>query len=178
MTTIRPDPVLNVSESAKAQMASAAARAHPNETGGVLVGVYLDGQPWVTAAIEIASTDRGRHHFKIPYGKTQPAVHAARQDDDRLGYLGDWHSHPHDVGPSTTDLATLGLISLKHPRSPNPTLVVIRHTNTGYALDARRIMTIAPRPCEVRLTGNLPPLALPENPNQNSNGKPTPRNPS
>jgi proteasome lid subunit RPN8/RPN11 len=155
-------------------MTAAATHAHPNETGGILIGVYLDGHPWVTAAIEIESKDRGRHHYKIPFGKTQPAVHATRQNDPRLGYLGDWHSHPRDVGPSTTDLATLGLISLKHPRSHNPTLIVVRHTTDGYTLDARRITTVAPRPCTIRLTGNVPPLALPENPQQEHR----PRNPS
>jgi proteasome lid subunit RPN8/RPN11 len=137
-------------------MTAAAVRAHPFETGGILIGVHLDGEPWVTAAIEIASTDRGRHHYKIPSGETHPAVHAARRVDNRVGYLGDWHTHPNDVGPSSIDLATLALISMRHPRTPNPTLVVVRNTSHGYFLDARRIVAVAPRECELRLTGNLP----------------------
>ena len=138
-------------------MTAAAVRAHPHETGGILVGVYLDGQPWVTTAIEIETLDRGRHHYKIPAGATQPAVHIARKADRRLGYLGDWHSHPHDVGPSPTDLASLALISMRHPRTPNATLVVVRNTTRGYILDGRRIVAVAPRTCQLRLTGDLPP---------------------
>lgn len=149
-------PLLLVSETAQSTMTAAALQAYPNETGGILIGVHLDGEPWVTAAIEIASTDRGRNHYRIPSGATQPAVHAARRVDRRVGYLGDWHSHPSDIGPSPTDLATLALISMRHPHTPNPTLLVVRHTVNGYALDARRIVSIAPRACELRMAGNLP----------------------
>jgi proteasome lid subunit RPN8/RPN11 len=151
------NPVLLLSESAHASMIAAATKAHPNETGGILIGVHTnDGHPWVTRSIEIATDDRGHHHYKIPSGATQPSVHAARRTDSRLGYLGDWHSHPADVGPSGTDLATLALYSIKHPRTPNPTLIVVRNTTDGRALDVRRIVTVAPRPCELHLTGDLP----------------------
>jgi hypothetical protein len=137
-------------------MMAAARHAHPNETGGILIGVHVDGHPWVTIAIEVTTSDRGRGHYRIPGGATQPAVRASRRTDRRLGYLGDWHSHPSDVGPSPMDLASLGLISMKHPRTPNPTLILVRNTVDGYALDARRIVAIVPRACEVRLTGDLP----------------------
>lgn len=151
-------PLFFLSESVKAAMVAAAAHAHPYETGGILIGVHLDNQPWVTRAIEIPSPNRSRHHYKIPAGATQPAVHAARRADPRLGYLGDWHTHPADVGPSPTDLATLAIFSIKHPRTPNPTLVVVRNSADGYTLDTRRILAIAPRTCEVRLVGDLPRL--------------------
>ena len=138
-------------------MTSAARRSHPIETGGILVGVHVDGQPWITSAIEISSPDRGRRHFKIPAGATQRAVLSARQGDPRLGYLGDWHSHPKCLGPSPTDRATLALISFKHPREPNPTMIVVRRCSSDYELDARRMIVATPRSCEVRLTGDLPP---------------------
>lgn len=150
------NPVLLLSESAQASMIAAAARAHPNETGGILIGVHTNGgHPWVTRSIEIDTDDRGHHHYKIPSGATQLSVHAARRTDPRLGYLGDWHSHPADVGPSGTDLATLALYSIKHPRTPNPTLIVVRNTKDGRALDVRRIVTVTPRPCDLHLTGDL-----------------------
>ncbi len=148
-------PLLLVAESAQAKMFAAAIAALPNETGGILLGVSRDGQPWVTEAVEIVTKERGRHHYKIPAGVTQPTVLAAREADYRLGYLGDWHSHPADVGPSATDLATLAMFSVKHPKTPNPNLVVVRAATSGLRLDVRRIMGISPRQCEVRLTGNL-----------------------
>jgi len=149
-------PLLVISESAKAAMIVAATKAHPEEIGGILVGVQVGNEPGVTGAIEIPSPHRGRHHYKIPAGATQPAVHAARRADQRLGYLGDWHTHPADVGPSPTDLATLAIYSIKHPRSLNPSLVVVRNSDDGYTLDARRITSVTPRICEVRLAGDLP----------------------
>jgi hypothetical protein len=53
-------------------------------------------------------------------------------------------------------MATLALISMRHPLTPNPTQIVVRNTIHGHTLDARRIVTIAPRVCELRLMGNLP----------------------
>ena len=156
----RPTPVLALSESARNTMVAAARRAHPNETGGILVGVDLDdGNPWVTVAIEIESDDRGRRHDRLPGGSTQPAVRAARLADGRVGYLGDWHTHPNNSGPSPTDLATLARHSFIHPTRPNPTMVVIRNTSGGRLIDARRMVSVTVRSCEIRLMGNLPPQA-------------------
>ena len=148
-------PVLLIAEEAVASLNGAAARSHPDETGGILVGVYVDGNPWVTQAIELPSPDRGRNHYRILGGTTQPAVKAAREGDSRLGYLGDWHSHPADSGPSPTDLASLALISYRRPRRPNPTTIVVRKRGTQYVLDARRIAGVQVRTCDVRITGSL-----------------------
>lgn len=147
-----------ITEAAYSTMATAAARAHPNETGGILVGVYLDGHPWITSAVEIPTKDCSRSHYRIPAGGTHAAVLDARVIDHRLGYLGDWHSHPHDVGPSPIDLASLARVSMKRSRLPNPTQIVLRRTDNGYVLDARRIVTFTPRICSIELTGSLPRL--------------------
>lgn len=137
-------------------MTTAAARAHPYETGGILIGVHLGEHPWVTVIVEIPTNERDRSHYRIPAGTTQAAVLRARAADSRLGYLGDWHSHPHDVGPSLTDLASLARISLKYPRLPNPTQIVVRRTDHEYTFDARRIVLLTPRICTIGLTGSLP----------------------
>lgn len=150
-------PVLLISEEAVASLTDAAARSHPDETGGILVGVYVDRNPWVTQVIEITSPDRGHHYYRIPGGATQPAVNASRGADSRLGYLGDWHSHPADVGPSPADLASLALISYRRPRRPNPTTIVARNRGDQYVLDARRIVGVQVRHCTLRITGSLKP---------------------
>ena len=152
--TVRP--LLLVSESAHAAMIAAAARAHPDETGGVLVGVQSNGQPWATHAVEISSPNSGRHRYEIPSSTTQPAVREARRFDPRLGYLGDWHSHPVDVGPSPTDFTSLELVSTGLPSAEHPTLVVVRKTPSGYVLDAHRIVALTPHPCDVQFAGDLP----------------------
>lgn len=150
-----------IAEQAHRVMTCAAHQSHPLETGGILIGVHVDGQPWITQAIEIPTPDRGRRHYRIPAGATHAAVLGAREADFRLGYLGDWHSHPSDLGPSPTDLATLALMSIKHPRDANPTMIVVRRAPHGYELDARRIQTVSPRACDIALTGDLPTQAHP-----------------
>lgn len=151
-----PTARLLLTEKAQAALLNAAARSHPTETGGILIGVYADGHPWVSRVVEVTTRDRGRAHFRIPAGATHAAVVAARSHDERLGYLGDWHSHPRDIGPSATDLTTLGLISMRHPLQPNPTQIIVRRNQSGYALDARRFIGLAARECSVHLTGDLP----------------------
>jgi proteasome lid subunit RPN8/RPN11 len=152
-------PLLVMSEVAHDTLTAAANAAHPLETGGVMIDVYVDGRPWVTRVVEIASRDRGRRHYQLPAGMTRPAVRAARAEDARLGYLGDWHSHPKDVRPSAVDLASLALVSYRRPRRPNPTLLLARRGETGYTLDARRIVGVHVRPCEIRLAGDLTPAS-------------------
>jgi proteasome lid subunit RPN8/RPN11 len=152
---------------------SAAAQAHPNETGGILIGVYQKGHPWVTTAIEVPTTNRSRSHFRLPAGVDHPTVAAARLSDDRLGYLGDWHSHPHDLGHSPRDLATLALTSVRSPLQPNPTQIVVRRTDHGYTLDARRLVIVSVKSCSILLTGGLPALDPPSNPAAPSPGFPS-----
>lgn len=153
---MRP-PRLWTTETAETTMTEAAARAHPDETGGIMVGVLTNGHPWVIVAVEISTPERGRTHYRIPADATRTAVLRVRERDDRLGYLGDWHSHPRNVGPSSIDLASLARISFTSPRVPNPTQIVVRRTGDGYDLDARRIVTYRPRTCRIELTGPLPP---------------------
>jgi integrative and conjugative element protein (TIGR02256 family) len=152
----RGHPVLLMSESCANDLFAAANLSHPLETGGILVGVYADGEAWVTSVIEVATSERGQSHYRIPAGATQPVVRSARIADPRVGYLGDWHTHPADSPPSPTDLTSLRFISYAHPRRPNPTMLVVRRTGQGYDLDARRIAGLNVVACEIRVTGPLP----------------------
>lgn len=149
-------PRLLLAESAYDQMKAAATASHPNETGGILLGIYCNGTPWVTACVELPPTNPARARYRIPGGATQPTVQEAREHDERLGYLGDWHSHPANIGPSGTDMASLAYISVRHPLQPNPTSIVLRRVAERYEIDARRITHVHPRTCAVELTGDLP----------------------
>jgi integrative and conjugative element protein (TIGR02256 family) len=153
----RVQPELLIAESAIDQLRRAASLSHPLETGGILVGVHANQQPWATMAIELPAASRGRTRYHLAGGATQPAVLRTREIDPRLGYIGDWHSHPADVPPSRTDLASLRLISYLRSRLPNPTLLVLRRTfEDEYYLDAWRITAVNPTRCAIRITGDLP----------------------
>ena len=124
-----------ITEDAAAQLTAAAENAHPNETGGLLVGLYTAERPWITQVVEVPS-ERGAKpaFYEFPAGRSAAIIESARRDDDRIGYLGEWHSHPFDVGPSSTDMATMKQIGLA--TASRPVLVVVRRKQTNYVLDA------------------------------------------
>lgn len=121
-------------------MVTAATRAHPRETGGVLVGVLADargaGRPWVTHAVEVPSPKSGPTGYELAAGARQRVVKSLRKQDARLGYLGDWHSHPINLDPSGTDATSIASISATGD-CPRPLLFVLRRAKSGYEIDGR-----------------------------------------
>jgi proteasome lid subunit RPN8/RPN11 len=153
-----PDqPKVLIAERAAADLRCRARKAHPNETGGILLGVRTAGRPWIMQAIEIPTPDRGRSHYRLPAGTTTAAVRSARNEDPRLGYLGEWHSHPADVGPSPTDRATMRRLALRSPRT-GIVLIVVRHGIDGHRLDVHEMTLPFLRSRGSVTTGDLPPL--------------------
>lgn len=148
-----------ISERAAADLRRCARKARPNETGGILLGVRTAGRPWIARAVEIPTSDRGRHHYRLPAGATTPAVLDARRSDPRLGYLGEWHSHPADVGPSATDRATMRRLSLRNPRT-GLVLIIVRTGPDSDWLDVRETAFPCLRCRETVTTGDLPPPAI------------------
>lgn len=147
-----------ISESARDAMCVAASKAHPYETGGVLAGVIAAGRPWITH-VKTVSPRRGRPSFyTLPEGKREQAIRSLRRLDPRIGYLGDWHSHPVDVGPSCTDCESIRSISLAGDLA-RPVLVVVRWNEDFHTLDARQWTGRRLRSLRVVAAGDLPPSA-------------------
>lgn len=146
-----------ISENVVALFRERAELSRPLETGGVLVGVLRDGAPWITAAIEIIDRGRTSASFVIPAGTTPLAVEAARLRDGRVGYLGDWHSHPANVPASGTDRATLRGNARRRgkPREVPALLVVVRDAGTEWEIDVLRDAGGVQMPAEFVLTGPL-----------------------
>ena len=146
-------------EDARRDLQRAASAAHPKETGGILVGVHTAGtRPWIVHAVEIPSTNSGSAHYVVPARHRRDAVEALRkQHDARLGYLGDWHSHPLDVGPSPTDLDSIREIaSDRGAGCARPVLLVARHSEDAYVLDALQVDRYSLRLLELIAAGPLP----------------------
>ncbi len=142
---------------------SLSARRAPQETGGILLGALGDGDPWVMCAIEVRPLRPAPSAYEIPKGITSDLVLAARQEDARLGYLGDWHSHPSDVGASWRDRATYrGALSFaRWHGDTRPIMLVVRLRLTGWALEvtdasSSRLFTRVVPPT---LTGRPPSFA-------------------
>jgi proteasome lid subunit RPN8/RPN11 len=148
-----------LSEKAEWQMVEAASAIHPRETGGVLVGVLVGGRPWVAEAVHIPSQHSTHTTYELPTGARRRAVEHSRSRDPRVGYLGDWHSHPADVEPSRTDSGSMALVAVDSDAGcDRPVLLVLRRRDEGYALDARQWTGASLRRLRVVLAGPLPPV--------------------
>lgn len=144
-----------VSESAVQDICGAADRAHPLETGGVLAGVAgPNGRRWITHAVEIPGATASSNHYSLPSGSRQGAIDKLREVDSRLGYVGDWHSHPAHVGPSSTDInAICGVAD-----EDGTILVVAMRSTAGYLLTALTVVDRKTHRLALIAAGSLPPL--------------------
>lgn len=123
---LRPEelPVtIDVTERALHTLKEHARRALPNETGGILIGFHIDDRPVVIEAIEHVNSDATPRTFRLPAGQTEALVTAARAKDPRVGYLGDWHTHPSGAGPSDLDEAAM-LAAARESGATRPILLL------------------------------------------------------
>ncbi len=147
---------LFLSECADRVLRRAATEAHPLETGGILVGVFSSGRPWVTRAIEVPTANRGPGYFVVPAVVTGQLLSEARNVDQRLGYLGEWHVHPSDVGPSRIDRATMKSLLTRTDGSPrHPILLIVRRRDCSYQLEAREWRWLGARLLRITAAGDL-----------------------
>ena len=149
-----------LSEAAADEITTASMTGHPLETGGVLIGVYTEGKrPWIIRAMTVRSDNAGRAHFELPAGARPACIDTARKVDPRLGYLGDWHSHPADVGASETDLATMRNVALDRKAAiSRPLLLIARRSRAGnYEFDLHEFIRGRPRTTRLITAGGLSP---------------------
>ena len=103
-----------------------AREAAPQETGGVLVGwregssIVVDHLLLVPNSTE-AVGDYWRRHGEAS-DSLQEYLDAAA--DSRLGYVGEWHSHPRPSGASATDIRSISAI-VRETRSPVALIVMV-----------------------------------------------------
>ncbi len=124
-------PTVWIAQTALAYCESESNRAHPNETGGVLMGWHRPQRHEITIVHAIGP---GPHSAHEPYRYSPDADHhdeAVGEIYQRSGrlvtYLGDWHSHPRGSGVlSRTDRRTLGKIASHSPsRCLEPIMLVL-----------------------------------------------------
>ena len=148
-----------ITESAHLGLDAAAAAAHPKETGGIGGGVHTAGsRPWIVHAVEIPSKNSGGAHYVVPARRRRQVIERLRkQHDRRLGYLGEWHSHPLDVVASPTDLDSIRAIADDRASGcARPVLLVARRVDDGYVLDAQQVDRRSLRPLVLIAAGPLP----------------------
>lgn len=86
--------------------------ALPNETGGILLGFRTPCLIVVTRTVTVADPQSSRRGYLRRYRQAQARMAIGRGDAPPVvGYVGEWHTHPADVGPSRSDLRALAAIA-------------------------------------------------------------------
>lgn len=86
--------------------------ALPRETGGILLGFRTPNLIVVTRPVTVADPRSSQHGYLRRHRQAQARMAIGRGDAPPVvGYVGEWHTHPADVGPSRTDLRALAGIA-------------------------------------------------------------------
>jgi hypothetical protein len=130
-------PTVMLTDDARSTMVAAAAAVHPAETGGIRIGLIdSTGAPCIVKAVEFRPTEPSRASYVVPEGETTEAIDSARTTDGRLGYVGEWHSHPTDQPASLTDGTTMARLA-DNADTGIPVLCVLRPMNADvFNIDA------------------------------------------
>jgi len=151
-------PPFWLSEAAAHLIREAAREALPDETGGVLVGVSVEKRPWVTEAILVPSPKSSPVYYELSGAERRAAVEGARGRDRRQGYIGEWHSHTYDIGPSGLDRETMARLAGEGGEDgAPPVLLIARHCKNGHDLEAHEQVDGGLVPLRVLAAGALPP---------------------
>ncbi len=129
-------PRLLIARTALAQATAAIKAAGRTETGGVLIGFRAASDVYVTDALVVpADTATGTRYVSTEASRGAAlARFRERHPDDRLGYVGTWHSHLGTSRASPTDKRTL-----RSEAADAPDLVamlIVMDTPCGWRTDA------------------------------------------
>ncbi len=149
---------VDITESAQTELRSAASQAMPNETGGVLLGCGIDGRAVVVKALEVCDPDATDSHYCVPEGATPAVVKEAQRRDPRLGYLGEWHSHPSGAPPSSLDTATMLSVAASSDRQEPVLVLVFPNEPIADGLGAYVATDVGLRVATICATGDLPSI--------------------
>ena len=99
---------------------SLAVRASPHELGGILVGWWEDHSKVVVQdLLPVPDQGAGRDHYERRHSPAQRVLddYVLTNADPKCGYVGEWHSHPAPLPPSSIDRAVLRAIvrQVNHP---------------------------------------------------------------
>jgi integrative and conjugative element protein (TIGR02256 family) len=119
---------VRIRAAAGAKIHQAAEVAAPHETGGLLLGWWEKGTIIIENVIVLNDSNATTHSWIRHEAEAQAALDRVR-DTHRsapLGYVGDWHCHPADVGASNTDIMSLKTASTQYR---SPLVLIVRKPN-------------------------------------------------
>jgi integrative and conjugative element protein (TIGR02256 family) len=109
----RTELLVSVSQYALTLAGRHAYEGLPREVGGILVGWREGGVIIVHDFLLVGDGSSTGYRYDRNHQVAQNilATRLSRTEDHRLGYVGEWHSHPAPQPPSTTDLRALRAIA-------------------------------------------------------------------
>lgn len=124
---------LRLNDHLERELHDVAGSAYPNETGGLLLGWWEGLVPVIAAWVEVPDPAARRNRWSRNEAAAADALAAARRRyPSQVGYVGDWHSHPADVGPSQSDIQAIRRVSRQYDEGV--ALAVVRR---GGRVDTR-----------------------------------------
>lgn len=151
-----------ITDDAVQVIVNAARASHPTETGGVLLGVLNGRRPWISAAVEVPSSrSTGSSYYLSGEDRARAVAEEVARSDTPVAYLGEWHSHPDDVGASDEDKQTMRELA-DDPDSDcsRPVLVIARRCGSDYNLDGLQAGRWGSRRLRLLRAGSPPPHYL------------------
>ena len=127
------------------------------ESGGVLLGTVHENGLLVTLATTPSRLDRQLRSLfeRLPFGHRAVANRLWRSTGGTTRYIGEWHTHPLPIGPSTTDVHASGRLAVAGGHDI-ALLVLALGTRgwSGHALNADPTESIETLKFSVEGTGN------------------------
>lgn len=116
MTSAKERPHIELSNEAHETIASSTAKALPNETGGILLGYRVGADFTVTHALVVEGKRTNSSYVRddVEANSLLAKFLEDRAPTDPVGYIGEWHTHPADAGPSSQDISSIRGIAKQH----------------------------------------------------------------
>jgi hypothetical protein len=92
----------------------------------------------------------------LPADATRSLVERVQRADPRLGYLGDWHTHPVDAATSGVDRQTVRKITrASGPEAGDVVLLVARRRGQDHVIEAHLANPAGVQKVSIVRTGDL-----------------------
>lgn len=119
---------IRIRAAASAKMHHAAEQAAPQETGGLLIGWWDKDSVIIEDIAVVEDMGATTHSWTRDEDKSQSTLDQIRgtHPSTPIGYVGDWHCHPANVGASSTDIQSLKAASRQYKL---PVVLIVRKPN-------------------------------------------------
>ena len=110
----------------------AGSAALPKETGGILLGFRIPDGLVATRFLLVEDTGSSTHSYLLRHRLARRQLDAVRRHaGPAVGYVGDWHTHPKDIGPSPRDARSIAA-ACRDAAGP-VTLIVLSYAGSEVA---------------------------------------------